>query len=109
MIGRKLRMEELQRELDRVINKIDRTDIQKIILFGSLTRGQSSLTSDIDLIIVKKTKEGFLDRLDSVYKEIEPNLAVDILVYTPQEIDDMSQWNNFIKRAFKEGKVLYET
>jgi len=109
MIGRKPRIEELQRELDRIINKIDRTDIQKIILFGSLTKGQSGLTSDIDLIIVKKTKERFLDRLDSVYKEIEPNLAVDILVYTPQEIDDMSQWNSFIKRVFKERKVLYET
>lgn len=108
MIGRKPRREELQRELERIINKIDKMSIQKIILFGSLVKGQVGLTSDLDLIIIKDTEQRFLDRLESIYKEIEPNIAVDILVYTPQEINDMIQWNSFIKRALKEGRVLYE-
>jgi len=44
-------------------------------------------------------KERFLKRLDTIYKEIEPNIAVDILVYTPEEIADMSQWSSFIRNA----------
>lgn len=108
MIGKKSRKEELQKELQRIMYKIDRTDIQKIILFGSLVKGEISLTSDIDLIIVKNTEERFLDRLESVYREIEPNMAVDILVYTPEEFIQMSEWNSFIRKVIREGRVLYE-
>jgi len=108
MIGRKPRLKILNRELNRILPKINRTNIQKIILFGSLAKGKATLTSDIDLIIVKNTKERFLKRLDTIYKEIEPNIAVDILVYTPEEIADMSQWNSFIRNAIKKGRILYE-
>ena|SRR3989338_5291665 len=108
MIGRQLRLERLRNELDRIINKIDKSQVKKIILFGSLVNGRVGLTSDIDLIVVRNTKERFLDRLESIYKEVEPDMAVDILVYTPQEIREMKSWNSFVMRALKEGKVLYE-
>ena len=108
MIGRGPRLKRLQEELTRIIKKIDKTGVRQIILFGSLATGRIGSTSDIDLIIVKNTKERFLKRLDIVYKDIEPNVGVDILVYTPREITDMSRWNSFIKRAIRDGKVLYE-
>ncbi|MBU4305746.1 MAG: nucleotidyltransferase domain-containing protein [Candidatus Omnitrophica bacterium] len=108
MIGRGPRLKRLQEELTRIIKKIDKTGVRKIILFGSLATGRVGLTSDIDLIIVKNTKQRFLDRLDSVYMDIEPNVGVDIFVYTPREINDMSRWNSFIRRALRDGKVLYE-
>jgi uncharacterized protein len=108
VVGRKPREELLIQELDRIIGRIDRAGVQKIILFGSLAEGTVGLTSDIDLIIIKETNERFLDRLDTVYREIEPNVAVDVLVYTSQEIADMSSWNSFIKQALKKGRVLYE-
>jgi len=108
MVGRKPREELLNLELDRIIGKIDMAGVQKIILFGSLAKGNVNLTSDIDLIIIRETSQRFLDRLDAVYREIEPNMAVDVLVYTPKEIADMIQWNSFIRQALKEGRVLYE-
>lgn len=108
MIGRKPRMPELQKELNRIMDRIDKTNIKKIILFGSLAKGRVTLTSDIDLVIIRNTKQRFLNRLGAIYKQIKPNIAVDILVYTPQEINKMKHWNSFIKRVFREGKVLYE-
>ena len=108
MIGRKPREELLRQELNRIIDRIDRVGIQKIILFGSLAKGIVNLMSDIDLIIVKRTDQRFLDRLDTVYRQIEPSMAVDILVYTPEEIANMIKWSSFIKKALDEGKVLYE-
>ena len=108
MIGRKPREELLRQELDRIIDRIDRVGVQKIVLFGSLVKGTVNPMSDIDLIIVKRTDQRFLDRLDTVYRQIEPNMAVDILVYTPEEIANMIQWNSFIKKALDEGRVLYE-
>ncbi len=108
MIKKRPRIQELRKELERIISKIDKTDIKKIILFGSLATGHVGLVSDIDLIIVKDTKERFLDRLESIYNEMEPNKAVDVLVYTPQEFNNMSAWNSFLKKAVREGRTLYE-
>jgi predicted nucleotidyltransferase len=108
MTGRKSRSEILQNELARILARIDKAGIRKIILFGSLPSGNVGPASDIDLIIIRDTQERFLDRIETVYREIEPNVAVDILVYTPQEIEEMSRWSSFIRRALKEGRVLYE-
>lgn len=97
----------LEKELERIMARIDKTDIRKIILFGSLATGNVGPTSDIDLAIIKNTEERFLKRLERMCEEIEPRLAVDILVYTPEEFAEMRGWNSFIRRIEKEGKVLY--
>jgi hypothetical protein len=47
----------------------------------------------------------FLDRLDEFYDDARE--AMDILVYTPQEFEEMKE-RPFVKRALREGKMLYE-
>lgn len=102
------RKDELLKELDRVVGILKTRNIEKVILFGSLVRGDVASTSDIDLIIVADTDKRFLDRLDEVYSAVLPQKAMDILVYTPQEIDCMKETNPFLRKALGEGKVLYE-
>lgn len=102
------REERLKGELDNIIDKLIDKDTKKIILFGSMAREQVNRYSDIDLIVIKDTKKRFLDRLEEVYTNAEPSLSVDILVYTPQEFQEMRQWSSFIKGVLKEGRVLYE-
>ena len=65
-------------------------------------------SSDIDLIIVKKTKKKFLERLDEFYNYLNPQVAVDILVYTPEEFEEMKENNPFIMTALKQGRIIYE-
>lgn len=85
--------------------------IKKAILFGSLARNDASRHSDIDLILVKSTSLRFLDRYDEVlaaFSRTLPEWDVDLLIYTPAELDRISN-RPFIKQALKEGKVLYES
>ena len=97
---------ELNAELERILNRLKKDpSVRKVLLFGSLARGDARDHSDIDLIVVKETQMRFLDRLDEFYDDARE--AMDILVYTPQEFEEMKE-RPFVKRALREGKLLYE-
>ena len=64
---------------------------QKIILFGSAARGETDEFSDIDLIVVKETEERFFQRLLDVTAYLPKDVAIDVLVYTPGEIEAMEK------------------
>jgi len=103
IVGRK---EELEAELRKIVSRLrqDR-NVKLILLFGSLARGEVGEGSDLDLIVVKETEKKFLDRLEEFYREA--GIAMDILVYTPGEFEEMRN-RNFIKKAIEEGIILYE-
>ncbi len=97
---------ELKAELDRILNRLKKDpSVRLVLLFGSLARGDARDHSDIDLIVVKETEKRFLDRLDEFYDDARE--AMDILVYTPQEFEEMKE-RPFVRRALHEGKILYE-
>lgn len=102
------RKEKLYKALDEIVEELKKFGAKKIILFGSLANGKVGHASDIDLIVVKDTKERFVDRMNLFYDNFTPSVAVDILCYSPEELEDMSKSNSFIKKALKQGKVLYE-
>ncbi len=82
---------------------------EKIILFGSLARGDTDEWSDLDLIIVKNTDKRFIERLvDPILLEILP-IRTDVFVYTPEEFERMQQNENpFIVSALENARILYE-
>jgi predicted nucleotidyltransferase len=102
------RKQKLEAELQRIILDIIKLGVEKIILFGSLSSGDVHKSSDIDLIIVKKTEKKFLERLEEFYNYLNPQVAVDILVYTPEEFEEMKKNNPFILTALKQGRIIYE-
>lgn len=104
----KTRRLELERELGRIISRCLDLGYRKAILFGSLARGDVGPWSDIDLILVKETEKRFLDRLDEFYGKVLPDVPVDVLVYTPEEFARLSRERAFVRRALKEGVVLYD-
>jgi hypothetical protein len=55
---------QLKRE---IISTFKQFDPEKIILFGSLARGQEDEESDVDLIVVYQTSKRFMDRLRDLY------------------------------------------
>ena len=97
----------LEKELERLLPKIVELDVEKVILIGSML-GKVHKSSDIDIIVIKKTDKKFLDRLDEFYDHLKPRVAVDILVYTPEEFEKMRRSNQFIRHALKNGRILYE-
>ena len=95
--------------IEKVVEGLMGYDPEKIILFGSAARGDTDEYSDIDLIVVKKTDQRFVQRLVEAGSFIPPHLSVDVLVYTPDELNAMVEDGNpFIEQALKEGMVLYE-
>lgn len=84
---------------------------EKIIMFGSHARGTTQKDSDLDLIVIKKTRVPFLKRMREVGKLLAQSgggQAVDVLVYTPEEFEKLSKrWNPFFHRILKEGKTVY--
>jgi predicted nucleotidyltransferase len=100
----------LERELSRWLPLlITHEQPDKIILFGSYCTGQVDEWSDLDLVIIKKTKTPFLDRTRQVLELLKPQVGVDVLVYTPTEFEQLSQERPFVRREIvAKGKVIYE-
>jgi len=102
------RREKLEEELKRIIPEIIKLGVEKIILFGSLNSENVHKSSDIDLIVVQKTEKNFLERIEKFYNYLNPKVAMDIFVYTPEEFEEMKNKNSFIKSALKKGRIIYE-
>jgi predicted nucleotidyltransferase len=82
---------------------------EKIILFGSLVNGNVKSTSDIDILIIKKTNKRFFERLREVAILCKINSGADILVYTPEEFEEEIRDNIFVREEiYKKGKVIFD-
>ncbi|MDP2939979.1 MAG: nucleotidyltransferase domain-containing protein [Candidatus Omnitrophota bacterium] len=101
----------LNKELKRIVDIIiKKYSPQKIILFGSLASGNVHEWSDIDLVIIKETREIFIDRLHRVHLMAYPQVGVNFIVYTPQEVRVFEEQNHyfFVEEILRKGKVIYE-
>jgi predicted nucleotidyltransferase len=105
------RRDELIAALQKMLPAIiDKYAPEKIILFGSLATGTVRESSDIDLVIIKKTTKRFLDRQLDVIRIADPDVATDFFVYTPEELAEgiKTSPHVFQKEIIAKGKVLYE-
>jgi predicted nucleotidyltransferase len=104
------RQARLQRELERYLALLIRSGPpEKIILFGSLAKGEVSKWSDLDLVIVQQTDLPFLERSKRVLCLLRPQVGLDVLIYTPEEFEQLSQERRFFREEILDkGKVLYE-
>jgi predicted nucleotidyltransferase len=104
------RRDQLDRELQRWLPiLIDHEQPDKIILFGSYSTDQVDEWSDLDIVVIKKTRLRFLDRTRRVLELLQPQVGVDVLVYTPQEFEQLCRERAFFRQEILEkGKVVYE-
>lgn len=100
--------------VDQVVNDLKvHYQPEKIILFGSVARGEAGEFSDIDLILVKNTDQRFIQRsieaAAGISREVRWGVNTDLLVYTPRELAAMiEEGNPFIEHALNDCRVLYE-
>lgn len=83
---------------------------EKIVLFGSWVWGKPTVDSDVDLLIVKKSKK---DRFSREF-DLRTRLVghgfppMDLLIYTPAELKKrVTIGDFFILDILKRGKILY--
>ncbi|MCX6638822.1 MAG: nucleotidyltransferase domain-containing protein [Acidobacteria bacterium] len=85
-------------------------DPDKLVLFGSRAAGRGRLDSDYDVLIVKAESDPRQRRTGPLYRHLWgiPG-AVDLLWFTPEEIDEWSQVRQHVAtRALRDGVVVYE-
>ena len=82
---------------------------ERVILFGSHARGDATEHSDVDFMIIAKSDLPRFKRSRELYKLLRPHpFAMDIVVYTPQEIEKGKRTKvSFVSTVLKEGKTLY--
>jgi predicted nucleotidyltransferase len=105
------RRKNLERELNRIVGMLEREyHPNRIMLFGSLVRGETKAWSDIDLVIIKPTKKRFMERAKEVALLTKPRVGVDFFVYTPGEFEEMTSEEGTFQREemLKKGKVIYD-
>ena len=99
-----------QTEVNKIINQIKKAyQPEKIIIFGSYAYGTPNESSDVDLAVIKETKENFVNRLKKMAKIIRSYLGADILVYTPNEWQEaLKRGDYFVEEIAKKGKIVYK-
>lgn len=99
----------LEQELARYIQILSQNQAEKVLVYGSLVSGKLHPWSDIDLVIIQKTKQPFLQRLQKMRQLLQPKVGTDILVYTPEEFDQLKQERPFVREEIlAKSKVVYE-
>jgi len=101
---------DFEKEIESITAQIiEKYKPEKIILFGSTSRGKFTSDSDVDFLIIKNnTPEYGADRIRELSRLINRNVAVDFLVYRPEEFEKrLKMGDPFLKAVLKEGKVLY--
>ena len=84
-------------------------EVVKVVLFGSMARGDAVPGSDVDLLMVLTSNhKTFLERSAEYHPEGIP-VGVDVFAYTEDELARMlREGNTFVKQAFAEGLVIYQ-
>lgn len=88
--------------------------VNKVFLFGSYATGKIREDSDIDLIIISPyfKKIAFIKRLEMLSKlrqdKLSRSVPMDIIGYTSEEFENIDKESIVMRRAKREGKVIYE-
>src|SRR3989338_7190558 len=95
----------LQQRIQWLLEDLQAYQPEKVIPFGSAARGDADEHSDLDVVIIKRTQEPFVQRgVQAVGNLRDQVFPVDLLVYTPQEFHGMVERGSlFIYGIILEG------
>lgn len=94
-----------------LFNQIKDIKVEKIILYGSRITGEELKNSDLDLIVVSSDFSGlkFTDRNNLLSPYLEAwklNFPIEVLCYTPEELEEKAQRIGLVKEAIENGIVI---
>jgi uncharacterized protein len=95
---------------DIVRRIVDTVQPERVILFGSQSRGDSRPNSDFDVQVIRRSDEPRYRRSIPLYVVLA-DLPVEVAVmdYTPEEVDEWSAVAQaFVTTAVREGTTIYE-
>jgi len=100
---KRLRINSAMGKLDSLLPRLKKLS-QKIILFGSASKGEQTSSSDIDLFILSRDK----DKLRESLKKICAGSRLRAIIKTPVEWSEMEITEPEFYREIKNGIILYD-
>jgi len=97
-------------EINHILRQIiEKYKPLKVILFGSAARGRYQECNDLDFLIIKDDVPVYgLQRMRELDDLIDRNMAADMIVYRPKELEDRLELGDpFVEAILKEGRILY--
>lgn len=98
----------LSSSLQQIVQALhDLPQVERAILFGSYAAGSRDLFTDLDILIVMDSELDFVSRTAEMYRHLCCPVDVDLLVYTPQELE-RNQDRAFLRQILEKGTTIYE-
>lgn len=105
-MSNKISQQQIKKVADRIVQEYTP---EKIILFGSYAWGKPHADSDVDLFVMKSTKDSILERHRKVGRLLfGSGFPIDVLIYTPSQVKRRLKIGDFFMRdIISKGKLLY--
>lgn len=100
----------VQDMLEVILARIrEAADPDKVILFGSRSRGDQDPSSDYDLLVLKQGVSNRRALAQKIYRSLAGlPVSVDIIVETPEGVEEYRHVAGFVYREALKGIVVYE-
>ena len=99
-----------QAQIQEVAQRIGREfNPNRVILFGSYARGESTPDSDVDLLVITPVEKKTADKAVDILLQVRPPFPIDLLVRTPEQVQERLELGDvFMREVLEQGQVLYE-
>ena len=71
------KLDEAKERLVQVLSEIP--GVERVILFGSYSRGKKDLLTDLDVLVIMHTNLGFVERLKFLYQSLVLPVDLDLI------------------------------
>ena len=99
---------QLRSSLDSIADQLKAMGALRIVLFGSLAKGEVDVRSDLDLLVIMPSAKSGKEWSRLVYDNVERGVDSDIIVYNQDEFAEMIRASSFLTVVMESGKVIYE-
>ncbi len=87
---------------------VERFAPEKVILFGSMARGEARWDSDADLLVVMPFEGRPQDTVKAMRNACKPDFPLDLHLRRPQDMAPRYRWGDpFIREAIDHGQLLH--
>ena len=97
----------LRREVERYAGLMPTLGVERAIVVGDLARGEVGPATPLQLVVVTATDAPFARRADFFYAHLEPRVALDVTVYSPDEFERLAGSDGPAGRLLASGEPIH--